>query len=128
MPAMTEKPHAGAFIMGAARNGDLSFVNIVVAQGPSVLNPGTVLGQITNITLATAGLFVPVNFAASDGSQIAACILFDRCDPTLGTVVSAVLARNAEVRADMLIWPSSGTPSQIAIALSQLASALIVAR
>ena len=128
MSVMTEKQHAGAFILGSPKGGDLSFDAIVVAQGASILDPGIVLGQITASGVANTGLFVPLNLAALDGSQLAAGILVDRCDSTVANAAAVALVRNAEVSSAALVWPPGATISQQAVALAQLASNFVIAR
>jgi hypothetical protein len=72
--------------------------------GAGVMVPGTVLGQVT-----ATGKYLPASPQASDGSQVAVAVLFDDVDATNGDVVAAVIARDAEVRAEDLVYDSSVT-------------------
>ena len=63
---------------------------------------GTVLGQIT-----ASGKFVPSPKTGSDGSQVACAILGEDTDVLGGDMVVAVLARDAEVRAEDLTYDAS---------------------
>ena len=123
MTTLTELPHHGNFVLSMDDDGNLSVDNITVASSAAVLQPGTVLGKVT-----ASGKFLPIAFAASDGTQNFAGVLMGRADPTAGDVGAVSLARHAEVYASGLIWPTGATAPQIAAALAQAAAALIVAR
>ncbi|MEW6460381.1 MAG: head decoration protein [Pseudomonadota bacterium] len=118
MSVKTETRRAGDFILSEA-NGTLSRENGVIALGTLV--PGTVLGQIT-----ASGKYVELDPDATDGSEDAAGVLYGHASGT--DVPAVVVKRLAEVRADMLVWPTGiSTPNQTA-ALLALAGSHVVAR
>ncbi|MCW2319240.1 Bacteriophage lambda head decoration protein D [Rhodoblastus acidophilus] len=123
MTILTENPHAGSFLLAIDDEGNLSRDNIVVASGAGVLQPGAVLGKIT-----ASGKFTLRDAAASDGSQTAAAILYDRVDATSADAKAVAVARHAEVRGSALIWKSSDTAAQKTAGLASLANAMIIAR
>jgi hypothetical protein len=115
MSTLTETTHAGGFLV-AEGPGDLSRENIVVVSGQD-LAAGAVLGQIT-----TGGKYRAVQPGASDGSEVAAGVLYDAVDATAGDVRGVVVVRVATVNASELVWPSGTTDNQKATALSELAT------
>jgi hypothetical protein len=123
MTTLTEKPHAGSFILSMSGDGNLSIDYIVVASGAGVLYPGSVLGVIT-----ASGKYVLCDPAATDGSQNAAAILYDRVDATSADAPAVAVTRHAEVYLSGLIWKSGMNATAQAAAITQLAAALIVAR
>ena len=123
MTMLTEFPHTGSFVLSMDDDGNLSVDNVVIASSAAVLQPGTVLGKVT-----ASGKLLPLAFAAADGTQTFAGILFGLADPTLADAPAVAVTRHAEVYASRLIWPVGATGIQIAAALAQAAAALIVAR
>ncbi len=119
---ITETARTGEFILSEA-NGARSRENITLASGAGQLQPGTVLGIV-----AASGEYVPIDPAATDGRETAAGILYDHADATSAAVAAAAMVRDAEIKADLLIWPDGITDAQKAAALSQLAATGIVAR
>lgn len=74
-----------------------------------------------------SGKYTAVAPTAVDGSQVAAAILYDAADASSGDVACVVTARDAEVNANELTWPSIGTAAK-ATATAQLAARGIVIR
>ncbi|MCY1298939.1 Bacteriophage lambda head decoration protein D [compost metagenome] len=120
MSVKTETRRAGDFVLSEA-NGTLSRENIVIDVG--VLVPGTVLGKIT-----ATGKYVALAPAAEDGSEDAAAVLYDHADATASDAKAVGMVRLAELRADLLVWPSGITTEQKTAALLALAGSHIVAR
>lgn len=77
--------------------------NAIVKAGAGKLVTGTVMGQIT-----ATKKWVPVDLAASDGSQTAKGILIDYVDASgASDVKGVVLVGNAEVVLPYLTWHAS---------------------
>ncbi|OVE45593.1 head decoration protein [Chromobacterium violaceum] len=83
---------------------------------------------ITVTSPGTAGQWRPLNPAATDGSQVAAGVLFATKDVTSGPKPALGITRLAEVNGSELLWPPGITPTQQAAAVSQLAQAHILVR
>ncbi|WP_186224577.1 head decoration protein [Burkholderia gladioli] len=77
---------------------------------------------------AIAGVYEPLNPAASDGTQTAAAISFNTVDATLSDKPGSVVIRDAEVNGGELIWPPAATAAQIAAATTQLAALGVITR
>lgn len=107
----------GEVLAGATFNNDIKFV---IADGVVDF----AVGDGFDITVAAGGTvkFVPVNFAATDGSEKAAAILIDAADATSADAESAVLTGKAQIVASLLTWPGGATTSQKNTALAQLAA------
>lgn len=121
-------PSAASYLVSEA-NGTRSRDVVTIAEGVHAL-PGTVLGKV-----AATGHYVPLDPAngsgegqSPDGSQTAAAVLFAEVDATLGEKPGVITARDAEVAAHALLWPTGITEQQKTAALAQLAQAGIVAR
>ena len=123
MTSLTEFPHDGSFLLSLDDTGNLSRDNIVIASGQGVLLPGTVLGKIT-----ASGKYALRDAAASDGSQTAAAILFDRTDATSADAKAVGVFRHAEVRTSGLIWKNTDNAAAQLAGLASLATAQIIAR
>lgn len=120
MNAKTENPRTGDFLLSEA-NGTLSRENIIVATG--TLQPGTVLGKIT-----ASGKYAILAPAAEDGTQTAAAVLWAAVDASGGDAAAVAIVRDAEVKADGLIWPDAITGSQKTTAIGQLNALDVVLR
>lgn len=84
--------------------------------------------SITVTSPGTTGQWRPLNPTASDGSQVAAGVLFATKDVTAGPKPALGVVRMAEVNGSELIWPAGITPTQQAAAVSQLAQAHLLVR
>jgi len=113
---------AGEFILSEA-NGARSRENITLAAGAGQLAPGTVLGAV-----AADGKHKPLNPSATDGSESAAAVLYDHADASAAEVVAAAIVRDAEVKADLLIWPDGITDAQKTTAIAQLQALGVIVR
>lgn len=93
-------------------------VKFVIADGLTDF----VVGDAFTVTVhSLSAKYVPISFAATDGSQNAAAILIDGCDATSADVESAILIKDAQIVSSQLTWPSGATSAQKAVALGQLA-------
>ncbi len=120
MTTITENNRAGDFLLSEA-NGTYSRENEILATGND-LQAGAVLGQIT-----ASGKFTVLAPAAEDGSEDAAGILLATTNATADTAV-VVVVRDAEVKADQLVWPAGITTNDKNAAIAQLAALGIVLR
>lgn len=81
-----------------------------------------IAGDGFDITVHTrTSKYVPLNFAGTDGSQVAAAILLNGADATSADVETAVLIERAQIIPNQITWPGGATSTQKAIALAQLA-------
>ena len=85
-----EAPHPGSFILGEAEAGGntLSRDNVTLTGGV-VIATGTVLAQ------NSAGSYLPLAPAASDGTQNAAGLSIYKYDVTAGDLKGAIIARDS---------------------------------
>jgi hypothetical protein len=118
---LQEQLHDGGFVVSEG-NGHISRDTVTVSGAAKVL-AGTVLGKIT-----TTGKFVILAPAATDGSQIAAGILWGGRDATLADRQGVIMARQCEVNASELIWPPGITGPQTITATTQLAAQTVILR
>jgi len=121
-------PGPGNYLVSEA-NGTRSREVVTIAEGVN-RQSGTVLGKVT-----ATGKYVPVDPTngtgqgeTPDGSQVAVAVLFAEVDATLADKPGVITARDAEIEAAALIWPTAITTNQKTAALGQLASVGIVAR
>ncbi len=121
MTVLTEGPHTAGYLISEA-NGTRSREVVTMAAGHSHL-PGAVLGKVT-----ATDKYVPVDPAASDGSEQAAAVLYAAVDATEVDKPGVVTARDSEVQATELVWPAGTTPEQKTTALAELGALGIVAR
>ena len=105
MPTLTEKRGPGEFIAHEA-NGTISREDVTIDTGD--LLAGTVLGRIT-----ATGKMVQVDLAAVDGSEVAAGILYADADATLADVAAVAIVRHAEVKADLVVYPTGASQNDI---------------
>lgn len=117
---LTEKRHAGAFLLSEG-DGHFSRDNVTLAAGHD-LEAGTVLGKIT-----ATGKFAQYDNQASDGSQVAAGILYDKANSTAADVAVCAIVRTAEVVDELLVWPD-GSPTDITAGVADLKAIGIIVR
>lgn len=111
----------GVLTIGSAYNGTRS-INITVADGAN----DWLVGDVIPVTVEYQdGESIPkyeaLDLAGTDGSQIAAGILYAAKTATAGGVDAVVLVRDGEVNGDLLTWPAGITADQKAVAKAQLA-------
>lgn len=116
----TEGAHAFEAVLSDF--GSISRDKATVVSGQN-LTAGTVLGRIT-----ASGKYTLHDPAAADGSQNATAILLADCNASAGDARTVVLARLAEVKADLLVFKSGITAPQKAAALAALAAQNLIAR
>ncbi|WP_041581350.1 head decoration protein [Bartonella grahamii] len=85
---------------------DMSNEEVVFASG-AFIEAGTVMGKIT-----ATEKYIPLNPAASDGSQTPAGISFATVDATGADQRAVITARLCTVKASELLWPDAITDEQ----------------
>jgi len=121
MTTLTETTHASGFLMSEA-NGQRSRDNVTIVSGED-LEAGAVLGKIT-----ASGKYAAYDSNAADGTQTAVAVLLAKCDATAGDTAAAVIARDAEVNGDELVYQSTSPAQDTAGAATDLKSVGIVVR
>lgn len=120
MATLTEAKYPGEFIATEAF-GKRSRDNATLITGQN-LGVGRVLGKIT-----ASGKLTAVAPGASDGSEVAAAVLFKACDATSADATCVVMARDCELnRAEMDFGALDA--GQQTTAIAQLALQHIIVR
>mgnify|MGYP002712609139 CR=1 FL=1 len=86
------------------------------------LDIGTVLSKDAN------GIYQPIDFAATDGTEDAVAVLATHADINTSQQKIVLIARGATVAKNELVFPEGATEPQIAAALAQLEALGIVAQ
>ncbi len=100
-----------------------SHINLTIADGAADF----IVGDTVTVTVA-AGDYTQFNQDGTDGSQIAAAILYGAVDATDSDTACALIVRDAEVISDELTWPSDITAGEQAAAEAQLEARGIILR
>jgi hypothetical protein len=123
MAMLTEGPHPGGFLIWEVLR-DYTRETVTLASGAGKLAPGTVLGKVT-----TGGKYTVLTPAATNGSQTAAGILWDKTDATDADAFGVVLVRGPAIaNRHELVWPEAATEAQITAATTALAALGVVLR
>jgi hypothetical protein len=123
MTTLIEGKHAGGFLIWEVLR-DYTRETVTIASGAGKLSPGTVLGKIT-----TGGKYTGLATGATNGSQNAAGILWDKADATDADAASVVILRGpAIVNRHEIILPEGATEAQITAATTALAALGIILR
>lgn len=127
MTTFHEGRHAGEAILSEA-NFHRSRDSITIPAGTGVIQPGTVLGELT----ASPGNFVPspnAEVAGSEGAEIAKAINIHAVDATVDDVTVAAITRDAEVKGVCLEFEATvDDAAKQAAKAEQLESAGIIVR
>lgn len=121
LPAQTFKPKGPAFLY--QDGGDLIARDKIVLASGQNLPPGAVMGLVT-----ASGKFTQLNPTASNGSQVAAGILWEATDASAADTQATAVTRLQEVIGTELVWPAGITDNQKATATVQLAALNIIVR
>jgi hypothetical protein len=110
---------------GAAFNDQIGFT---MTAGGAAFAAGDMWTIVVTETAPTnAGQYLPLNLSATDGTQNAAGISWDDYAPPAGGAVQGVaIVRDAEVLADLLIYPNGANRAEIRAINVQLAALGIV--
>lgn len=124
MATLTEGRYIGDWLKRQA-DSKFSEQDIIVASGAGVVLTGTVLGKIT-----ASGKYVPVTAGAADGSQNAAGILFHTVDATSADADAVMIARDAIVVHQGLLYgadiDTAGERAAVHAALGSLNPPILV--
>lgn len=90
-------------------------INLTVADGAEDWNTGNTIEVVV-----TAGDYEALDPAEDDGAQIAAGVLYARTDASTADTACVVMKRNAELKADGLVWPEGISDANQARAIAQL--------
>ena len=110
-----EDTHAGEFLVSQGP-GNVSRENITVLSGQN-LKAGAVLGLIT-----VSQKYRELQPGATDGSEVAAGVLYDAVDASLADTLGVAVVRLAEVNAREIVWPAGITAPQKTVAIAELAT------
>lgn len=95
---------------------NMSRAIVAIAAGAGLLVAGTVLGKVG----ATAE-YAPFDPEATDGTEIAAAVLFANVDATVERVDEAVISKTlTAVNASEITWPEGLTDAELATAIASL--------
>ncbi|TIL81576.1 MAG: head decoration protein [Mesorhizobium sp.] len=124
----TMGPRALAFILSEQEGvGEISREVVTILSGAGVLDPGTVLGQVT-----ASKKYIPspnAQVVGREGAETASAILAYGVDATSADVEAVVIKRIAAVKKPMLIYDASvNDDTKKAAKLAQLAAVDIIAR
>lgn len=100
-----------------------SAISLTVADGANDWD----IGDVIHVTV-TGGDYEALDPAATDGTQVAAAILYGPVNATDADTRCVVTARGTAVNGNELIWPTGISAADKAIATQQLARAGIVIR
>ena len=109
---------AGAIIgtatVGVAFSGD---IDLTINDGATDFAAGD---AFTVTVTQTTGEWKQLAPAASDGSQVAAGVLYDDVDATAAATSGVVITRDAEVNGKLIGWPTGITADEKDLATTQL--------
>jgi hypothetical protein len=91
MTALYNTPKLKPFVVSEASN-QRSRDNVTVTVSGTDIKSGTVMGKIT-----ASGKYVPYSNAASNGSEVAAGILYQHIEATTGDVKAVIFNADCEV-------------------------------
>lgn len=94
--ALNEGKYTGEFLLSEG-NGTISREQVTIAAAAGALPAGQVVGKIT-----ASGKYVAYSNAASDGTEVAAGVLYAPAPDLAADQKAVIIARNAEVMDGML--------------------------
>ena len=121
MTTLTEGRYTGEHLISEA-NGTRSRDVVTLISGQN-LPPGAVLGKIT-----ASGKYTLLAPAATDGSEVAAAVLFAAVNASAADKAAVVNARDTEVQGACLTWPAGIDAGDKAVATAELKALGIVIR
>lgn len=112
MLTINEGRYASDWLKAESNTSGYSREEVTVISGAGKLVSGTVLGKIT-----ASGKYTPVTVAAEDGSQNAAGILLDPVDASTADVSAVIIARDAIVVQQGLVYGAdvNTAPERLAV-------------
>lgn len=97
MTVLTSSPRLAEFVLSEA-SGQRSRQNITVTQSGAAIKSGTVMSKLT-----ADGKYVPYDNLGTDGSEVAAGILYNHLPAATGNVKAVGFVRDCEVNRKALI-------------------------
>ena len=91
MTILTSTPRLAEFVLSES-SGQRSRENVTVTQTGALIQSGTVISKLT-----ANGKYVPYDNVGTDGSEVAAGILYNRLDAATGDVKAVAFVRDCEV-------------------------------
>lgn len=88
---LTSNPRLAEFMLAEA-SGQRSRENIVVVQSGTEIKSGTILGKIT-----ASGKYAPYSNAASNGTEVAAAVLYNYLPARTGDTKAVGFVRDCEI-------------------------------
>ena len=89
--ALIEGKHTAEFLLSEG-NGSISREQVTIAASAGAMVPGRVVGKIT-----ASGKYAEYNNAASDGTEVAAGVLYATVKDSTADQKAVIIARQAEV-------------------------------
>lgn len=96
MTTLTEGKYTAEFLLSEG-NGSISREEVTISSTAGAMVPGTVVGKIT-----ATGEYAAYSNAASDGTEVAAGILYAKVADSAADQKAVIIARHAEVKDDEL--------------------------
>ena len=122
MTTFTEGRHAAEFVLSEAQ-GQRSRENVTQDES-TVLAAGQVVGKVT-----ASGEYAQHDQDASDGTEAAAGIaLYAKTTGAGAPVAISIIARDAEVNGELLVWQDDITGGEITTHSAELAALGIIVR
>ena len=121
MTVLTEARRTGEFIHSEA-NGTISREEVTIAAAAPALKAGAVLGII-----AASGKYTVYDNTASDGTQVAAAVLYSAVADSASDQKAVVIRRHAEVNGNLIDWGSNDSTG-ITAGTADLAALSILVR
>jgi hypothetical protein len=107
----------------------LNQISLTITHGSTAFVAGDSFSFAVTLSGPASGKVVPLNPAATDGSQNAIGVIVDRQTVPASSDVKVVVAeREAILLSDGVIWPAGITSDQQAAAIAQLAAVNILVR
>ncbi len=119
MVMATKKPGTGEYII--TESGPISRDKITLYGGDFLA--GTLLGKAT-----ATEKYTQWDPSASDGTEVAAAVLYAAVDASESDQQAVANTRLAELDDQLIIYPEAATPEEIAVAHSDLATAHLIVR
>ena len=112
----------GTAVVAVAFAGD---IGLTINDGATDFVAGD---SFTLTVTQTTGEWQVLAPAATDGSEVAAGVLYDDVDATLAAASGVVIAREAEVNGKLIGWPTGITAAEKDLAITQLTERGIIFR
>ncbi len=107
MTNLVEGRHTGEYLVSEA-DGTLSREEVTVTQAGTALVSGTVMSKLT-----ATGKYVPYDDVGTDGSEVAAGVLYTSCVSATGDRKAVVHVRNCEVFGAALTGSNAGAVADL---------------